>query len=301
MTWATTWFQHPWNDLMVGEFTFTLFSYLCWGLSKLHGDTVPVSVSVSLSLSLFYHFWHRCSNKRSSLIRRLPQYITPSLAGGAECMWAKQHTLTYFLFSPTHTHSHRTHTASEIKQITRASVVPVGGLHQSLSTGSIRQCVLMCVCLCARRLYLQHTQLISKSRKWQWRRYLSQTSSLRPTAGRRTKEGTCDVFVCACTGEKHRHAADRVRMGTQLARKSEKHTLHTCKCDYTHTHIHTQTGNKTVLTATKVLENWNDDILMTMCRHARQQLQTSTRDEGLKVGSGDLVCCHSFCKHGYGW
>lgn len=75
----------------------------------LFSPSLPVFLPY-LSRSLFLrHLWHRCSNKRSSLISPLPQYITLPLTGGPVCMWERNNTHTPILsLSPPlcHTHMH---------------------------------------------------------------------------------------------------------------------------------------------------------------------------------------------------
>lgn len=75
----------------------------------LFSPSLPVFLPY-LSRSLFLrHLWHRCSNKRSSLISPLPQYITLPLTGGPACMWERNNTHTPILsLSPPlcHTHMH---------------------------------------------------------------------------------------------------------------------------------------------------------------------------------------------------
>lgn len=186
------------------------------------------NLSLYLSSSLFLrHLWHRCSNKRSSLISPLPQYITLPLTGGPACMCERNstHTPSLFLALPTvlsHTHAYA---LSEIKQITRASAataVPAGGLCSACQQVAwlcvcpcqcVWVCVRTCACVCVDPLsdsHLQHRELISKTRKWHWATIGPQHllhSPSRETGSESEKER---VRVCACERERKQRCTRQV-------------------------------------------------------------------------------------------
>lgn len=101
------------NELLSSRLPY--FIYSISGLRRLQATNKrPADLSLSFSRSLFLrHLWHRCSNKRSSLISPLPQYITLPLTGGPACMCEeKQHTHTHLFCVP---HCSVTHTCRRTK------------------------------------------------------------------------------------------------------------------------------------------------------------------------------------------
>lgn len=94
---------------------------------------------------LLCHLWHRCSNKRSSLISPLPQYITPFTGG---CVWVRAHVCVcvcgpLWFVSEHKTPGTSTHTSTHTRESTKSGNKPARPLQshpwgpcQQSSTGS---------------------------------------------------------------------------------------------------------------------------------------------------------------------